>query len=44
MKKALHKTVDIICILLESICTIILLPFKLLKAILDIAKVLKREY
>jgi len=37
MKKILHKTVDAICILLELAFTIISLPFKIVKAIIEIA-------
>ena len=39
----LQRTVDIICILLEISFAIISLPFKLVKAIFDIANILMRE-
>lgn len=37
MRNFLHKTVDAICIILELVFTIISLPFKIVKAILDMA-------
>ncbi len=37
MRKFLHKAVDAICIILDLAFTIISLPFKIVKAILDIA-------
>lgn len=43
MRNALHKAADIICIILEVVFAIISLPFKLVKAIFDIAAVVKRK-
>lgn len=40
MKKFLYKTVDIICIVLELIFTVISFPFKVGKAIFDITKII----
>ena len=42
MKNFLHKAVEIICIVLEIAYLIISLPFKIVKAIYDIADVVKR--
>ena len=43
MRNALHKTVDIICVLLEVAFAIISLPFKAIKAVLDIVSIVKRK-
>ena len=43
VRNTLHKATDIICILLELAFAIISLPFKLIKAIFDIAAVVKKE-
>ena len=43
VRKTLHKTADIICILLELAFAIISLPFKLIKAVFDIAAIVKRK-
>ena len=43
MRNALHKTADILCIVLDLAFAIISLPFKLIKAILDIAAVIRRK-
>ena len=42
VRKALHKIADIICVLLELAFAVISLPFKLIKALLDIADSLSR--
>ena len=39
MKAAFSKTVDIICIMLELIFQIVILPFRVIKAIYDITKI-----
>ena len=36
MKKLFRKTIDIICIVLDLIFTVISFPFKIVKAILDL--------
>lgn len=43
MRSALHKIADITCIVLELAYTVISLPFKLVKAVFDIAAVVIRK-
>ena len=40
MKNLLYKTVDIICIVLELIFTVVSFPFKVGKAVFDITKII----
>ena len=40
MKNLLYKTVDIICIVLELIFTVVSFPFKVAKAVFDITKII----